>query len=347
MGDDRRRPGEQASRRDDTLRRWIADEVHPYCAPLRERLDRSGLGRRGVRTVADLARLPVTELDDLGDGRRSVLEPTPEAIRAAGSPELRARLLVSDVVGGSDDFARRHVDPPFKPVTWTAARHPGGVLLTGWTTSDLDQLAALGRRALALAGVVTGDRVASLGSGAGIGALQLELGARDAGVSHVRVDPDDPSDVLPVVAPSVVSGTPDHLVALVERGLPASVRLLVAQVGPEGAGPALRRLRRRSGTPVRLWWAPAGVRAAWASCEADQLHTRPEHEHLEVVDDSGAPAPSGRLVWSAVGWRGSVWLRLALGPEGRLEHDRCRCGRTTPRGLGARRPAAAPVRASR
>jgi len=341
MGDDRRRPGEQASRRDDTLRRWITGEVHPYSAPLRERLDRSGLGRRGLRTASDLACLPVTELAELGDGRRWVLEPTADRIRAAGSPELRARLLLSEVVGGSDSFARRHVDLPYKPVAWTAARHPGGVLLTGWTTSDLERLAALGRRGLALAGVVPGDRVAELGRGAGIGALQLEVGARDAGVPHLRVDPDDATEVLPVAAPSVVSGAPDALASLVDSGLPAKVRLLVAQVGPEGAGASLRRLRRRSDVPVRMWWAPAGVRAAWASCEADQVHTWPEHEHLEVVDDAGEPASRGRLVWSAVGWRGSVWLRVALGPEGRIQGDRCRCGRTTPRLLGARRPASA------
>lgn len=339
MGDDRRRPGEQASRRDETLRRWIADEVHAYGAPVRERLDRSGLGRRGIRTAADLARLPVTELDDLGDGRAWVLEPTADRIRAAGSPALRARLLVSDVIGRRDDFGRRHVDVPFKPVAWTAARRPAGVLLTGWTTSDLERLAGLGRRGLALAGVAPDDRVATVGSGAGIGALQLELGARDAGVPHVRVEPADAPDVLPVAAPSVVSAPPRPLLGLVDAGLPASVRLLVAQVGPEGAGASLRRLRRRSPVPVRLWWSPAGVRAAWASCEADQLHTWPEHEHLEVVDPAGAPATSGRLVWSAVGWRGSVWLRVALGPDGRVEHDRCRCGRTTPRVLGARRPA--------
>ncbi|HEX4903174.1 MAG TPA: hypothetical protein VFV42_10225 [Acidimicrobiales bacterium] len=343
MGDDRRRPGEQASRRDDALRRWIADEVHPYSAPLRERLDRSGLGRRGVRGASDLARLPVVELEALGDGRGWVLEPTADRIRTEGAPELRARLLVSDVVGGRDTFSRRHVDLPYKPVAWTAARHADGVLLTGWTTTDLDQLGVLGRRALAVSGVVPEDRVADVGAGAGIGALQLELGARDAGVPHVRIGPDEAVGVLPVVAPSVLTGPPATLLELAGGGLPASIRLLVAQVGPEGAGVALRRLRRHSPVPVRLWWAPAGVRAAWASCEVDQLHTWPEHEHLEVVDDAGTPSAQGRLVWSAVGWRGSVWLRVALGPDGRIEHERCRCGRTTPRVLGARRPAAAGV----
>jgi hypothetical protein len=347
MSDDRRRTGQLESQRDDTLRRWIAGEVHPYCAPLRERLDRSGLGRRGVRTAADLGRIPVTDLSELGDGRRWVLEPTAERIRAAGSPELRARLLVSDVVGGQEAFARRHVDLPYKPVTWVAAPHPAGVLLTGWTTSDLEQLARLGRRALAVSGVRPGDRIACVSTGGGIGPVQLELGARDAGIAHLRARPDGAADVLAVAAPSVVSGPATGLVDLVRAELPPSVRLLVAQLGPEDAGADLPALRREAGVPVRLWWAPAGVRAAWATCEADQLHTWPDHEHLEVVDEHAEAAEVGRLVWSAVGWRGTVWLRLALGPEGRVERGRCTCGRTTPRVLGARRLAGSRRRADR
>jgi hypothetical protein len=340
MSDDRRRPGQQASRRDETLRHWIAAEVHPYSEPLREALDRSGLGRRGVRGADDLRRLHPIELGALGDGRRWVLQPTPERIRTAAPPAVRARLVAADVLGRQDAFARRDVDLPFKPVTWTAAALPDGVLLTGWTTSDLELLGQLGRRALAIAGVHPDDRIACTAGAAGVGPVQLELGARQAGVAHLRADPAGAAE-LAVAAPSVVSGTPATIEVLLDRGLPSSVRMLVVHVGGTADAAGLPALRRRAGVPVRLWWAPPGVRAAWATCDADQLHTWPEHEVIEVVDDARAPAGSGRLVWSAVGWRGSVWLRLVLGPAGRIEHGECRCGRTTPRVLGARRPAAA------
>lgn len=336
MSDDRRRIGQQASRRDEVLRRWIADEVHPYCPPVRRYLDRSGLGRRGVRGAADLARLPVIELAELGDGRGWVLEPTAERIREEGALALRARLLVADVLGRRDAFARQDVDLPYKPVAWTAAPHADGTLLIGSTTSDLERLAALGRRALAISGITAADRIVAWEAD-GVGTLQLELGARDAGVAHLRAIGD-----LGVVArtrATVLAGPPAALAAAVDGGLPDSVRLLIAHLGSAAGGPSLRDLRARAGRPLRLWWAPAGVRAAWVTCEADQLHSWPEHEHLEVVDDAGRPAESGRLVWSAVGWRGSVWLRVALGPHGRVARDECRCGRTTPRVLGAGRPA--------
>lgn len=345
MSDDRRRPGQHESRRDQDLRRWIAEEVHPFGEPVRDQLERAGLGRRGVRTAGDLARLPVTELADLGDGRRYVLEPTAERIRESAGIELKGRLLVADVLGRRDGFARHDVDAPFKPVRWTADVHPTGTLFVGSTTSDLDRLATLGRRALAVNGITPADRVACTADAVGVGAVQLELGAREAGVAHLVLDPSDWA-LLEAAAPTVLAGTAAALGGAVEGGLPASVRLLVVHVGPAGGGD-LGALRRRSGRPVRLWWAPAGVRAAWVTCEADQLHTWPEHEHVEVVDESGRPADSGRLVWSAVGWRGSVWLRVALGPHGRVDRTACSCGRTTPRVLGAARtPRTAPAAAA-
>lgn len=347
MSDDRRRPGQHESRRDEVLRRWIAEEVHPFSVPLRAQLERSGLGRRGVRRAGDLARLPVTELADLGDGRPFVLEPTAERIREAAGVEMRVRLVAADVLGRRDGFARREVDLPYKPVRWTAEPHALGTLYVAATGTDLDRLAELGRRALAISGIAPTDRLACIGPGPGIGPLQLELGARDAGVAHLAVDACVTPGLLADAAPTVLAGSVDALSRIVDAGLPGSVRLLVAHVGaPKGED--LVGLRRRAGRPVRLWWAPPGVRAAWASCEADQLHTWPEDEHLEVVDDGGRPVDSGRLVWSAVGWHGSVWLRVALGPEGRVDRSACSCGRTTPRVRGAartrrpRRPAAEP-----
>lgn len=335
MSDDRRRPGQHESRRDQVLRRWIADEVHPFCEPVRAQLERSGLGRRGARTASDLARIPVTELADLGDGRHNVLQPTAERIRESGGLGLKGRLLVADVLGRRDDFARHDVDGPYKPVCWTAGSHPGGALFVGATSTDLDRLAELGRRSLAINGIAPSDRVACTAGAVGVGPLQLELGARDAGVAHLVLDAADRA-LLEAASPTVLAGTPASLDQVLGGGLPASVRMLVVHVGVTGGGD-LGGIRRRSGLPVRLWWAPTGVRAAWVTCEADQLHTWPEHEHVEVVDDDGRATGSGRLVWSAIGWRGSVWLRVALGPLGRVDRSACTCGRTTPRVLGAGR----------
>ncbi len=345
MSDDRRRPGQQTSSRDETLRRWIAEEVHPYHELLRAQLRGAGLGRREVRTAEDLDRLDITELAALGDGRRWVLAPTVEAIRSTGSVGMRLRLLVADVLGRRDGFARRDVDGPYKPVRWFASATADGTLFSATTSTDLDRLAVLGRRGLAISGVTVQDRLACTEpAGTGIGSLQLALGARDAGVACLAVDPDAHADVLAAAAPTVVSGTPASLARAIEDGLADGVRLLLVHASPSLDRDQIDALAQRSGRAVRVWWSPPGTRAAWVTCERGELHTWPEHEHLSTVDADGRSAESGRLVWSAVGWRGSVWLRVALGFHGTVQRDACACGRTTPRVRVAPAPAAAQTR---
>lgn len=339
MSEDRRRPAQYASLRDAALRTWIATEVHPYSKPLRASLDRAGLGRSGVRSADDLRRLPVTTLADLGDGRDHVLTPTATSVRSDGDLKLRVKLAVGRLRGDGDDVARREVDAAYRPVSWTAAPGPGGTALyTASTSTDLDVLAALGRRGLSISGLRVDDRVlVTEGVGAGVGARQLLEGCRSGGVAVMQLDPDLPRAVVDDAAPTVVTGTPSSLRSLLSAGpLPASVRLAVVHTWPPGLDedpalhedPALQEapaLQDELGVPVSRWWAPTGVRSAWIQCPGGEgFHTWPTHEHLD--------ADGGPVVWSAVGWRGSVWLRVALGMQGRLDATACgSCGRTTPR----------------
>ena len=84
-------------------------------------------------------------------------------------------------------------------------------------------------------------------------------------------------------------------------------------------------------------WAPPGVRSLWAECRGGRgLHTSPGVELVEIVDPlSGARVPpggEGEVVWTSVGWRGTVFLRLRTDVYATLEEGRCpTCGRTSPR----------------
>src|SRR5439155_3471852 len=54
------------------------------------------------------------------------------------------------------------------------------------------------------------------------------------------------------------------------------------------------------------------------------FHTWPHAEVVEIVGDE--------VVWTALGWRGTVLVRLRTGQQGRIEPGVCpTCGRTTPR----------------
>lgn len=334
-GDDRRRPAQYGSLRDERLRSWVTDEVYPYSRQLRPALDDAGLGRRGVRSAADLRRLPITPLAALRDGRRYVLEPLTETIEAHGTLALRARLAVAERIGRVDRFAAEHIDPAYRPVSWTTADSDAGSLFVASTATDLDHLATLGRRALATSGVRADDRVAVVDpAGSGIGPWQLVAGAHAAGVAVLHLDRHDGSDavgaVLERAAPTVVAARAGTLTGAVTAGLPSSVRLLVVHDGPPPTRDQTAALAA-TGLPLAAWWTPPGARAAWVRCPGGVgYHTWPTDELVEIVD--------GRLVWSAVGWRGSVWLRVDTGVRALLDHTECAaCGRTTPR-VQLRRP---------
>ena len=77
-------------------------------------------------------------------------------------------------------------------------------------------------------------------------------------------------------------------------------------------------------------WAPPGARALWSECRGGGAgyHTAPDTELVET--DRG----TGELLWSAIGWKGSVFLRLATRMRANIDESPCpRCRRTTPRVL--------------
>lgn len=352
MNEDRRRVEQYASERDAELRSWLSSAVYPHSAVIRQELDAAGLGRRGVRTASDLARLPTVRLAELADGRAHVLEPTVASIAAHGPPQIRLRLRVADVFGRRPELAREHVDPRFRPVLWTVS----GELFVSSTGADLDRLAELGRRSLSISGVRQDDRMLVLDPAGGrIGPWQLLSGARDAGIAVLHADEAGP-ELVERAAPTVLAGRASSLCAAVASGLPASVRLLIVH---DGALPDDRQQTTlgATGLPVAEWWQAPSARAAWIRCPGGRgFHTWPTDEVVEVLDETGHRAERGELVWSAVGWFGSVWLRVRTGVAVAVDPEPCgACGRTTPRvdllptdvaGTGAqRRRRREPVRA--
>jgi hypothetical protein len=341
MSDDRRRTEQYASLRDERLRPWMAGAVYPYSAPLREAMRRAGLGQTSVKGADDLRRLPLLELADLGDGRAFVLRPTAVSVAAYGPLADRAALRIADAFGRRPELARQRIDPEHKPVLWTSVPTVAGSLLAASTTTDLDQLTALGRRAITTSGIGEDDRVVVLGAaGPGVGPWQLAAGCRDAGVQLLHAGTEDHHAVVRSAQPTVVAGRGADLARLAETGFPESVRLLVRHDGPR-LDADQREALAAAGLPLAEWWAPAGVRAAWVRCPGGVgYHTWPTHELLEVLDEQGHRVTEGRLVWSAVGWHGSVWLRVAIGARGRVHAEPCAaCGRTTPRVQPVARPA--------
>jgi len=325
-------------------------EVYAYSPFYRARLDDAGLGPTGVRGQGDLFRLPTTTLAEVADPAALVLRPERASIARHGERRLAWRMRLARLGGRSARVGREHVDPVYKPVHWVLA----GDLPVGYSSADLSTLAELGRRWLEGAGLLTSDVLVSvLPPGPHVAFWQLVLGARRGGIPSIFLAPGPEPAQVERLRPDVLAGPPAGLARLLQSLLDADHRLpglhtvlTAGEVLDSGTGARLAGLAAQVAGPppgggkppaVLSAWAPPGARAVWAQCRGGEgLHTWPTSEVLEVVDPLTGmvvgPGADGEVVWTALGWHGSVLLRLRTGAYGILDGARCdACGGSSPR----------------
>ena len=316
---------------------YLTAEVLPFSDHYRDVLQRAQWPRSGPG-VEDLARLPITEPEELEVPSGLVLRPDPERIRQ-GPPRLRWRLRAAEILGYRKQFGRTRIDPIYKPIHWTV----DDGLLVASSATDLDRLAEIGRRWLEAAGVRADDTVVSMvAPGPTLAFWELQLGARRAGLSALFL-PDPPSvDELSRLRPDVLAGSTDDLLRVLmgASGAASDVHQLrtVLAVGAPLAERDRRLLQDLAPNAVVLQaWAPPGVRSLWFECRGGTgLHTQPGAELIEVVvppdDRAAVPGQYGDLLWTSLGWRGTVVVRLRTGLLGGLDASVCSaCGRGSPR----------------
>lgn len=315
--------GSTPARRDRLVSRYLHTEVTAYSTYWRSALATS-LGAVPPRPVADFA----TAAPSL------VLRPDVSTIYHFGARRLALRTAWSRLWGRQGRVNDRRLIPRYKPVLWTLA---DGVPV-GYSEADLDRLARLGARWLADAGVGPDDVVVSvLPPGPDPAWWQVVAGARRARLSTVHLSPAAAVADLARLEPSVLVGRPMDLLRLLEAG--ARARLVLAVGGFLDEGLRRRLADAAAGVPVLSAWAPAGVRAMWGECRGGPscgLHTWPASEVVELVDPlSGVAVPpgaGGEVVWSPLGWRGTVMLRVRTGVFATVEDGPCPgCGRVGPR----------------
>ncbi len=334
---------------DRALARYLRQEVGAHSPYYRRRL--GDAGEAGwPRSLDDLSRLPLLSLDGIDDPACFVLRPDWTSIDRSGDPRLAARVAMSRLGGRQQRRSRRLVDHRYKPLHWTLE---AGVPV-GSSAADLERLGRLGARWLALAGVRPTDVLVGFAPpGPNLAFWQLVLGARGAGVSAVHLPPPPAAHEVATLRPTVLAGRPFDLARLLTAArteghpLPA-VRTLLALGGPleEGVRAKLSRLLDSpADAAVVAAWAPPGVRALWSECRPGAgagemprpgLHAWPEAEVLEVIDPlSGASAPpgaDGEVVWTALGWSGTVFVRLRTGVFAMIDAGPCpACRRRGPR----------------
>ncbi|HUW01250.1 MAG TPA: hypothetical protein VMW08_02740 [Acidimicrobiales bacterium] len=295
------RPGQMRKRQFRALRRYLVDEIHPYMEVHRRALDAAGVDHGRIAGLDEFARVSPTTLDEVGSGAGHLLEPTQDLIRSQGPVGLRLRCHAARLTGGRAKLDHERLAPRYKPLLWTR----DGILRTGWSAADLRRLGDLGRRLLQRAGVVGADRLLTVGLAPDQTAFwQLSLGARAGGVTAMHLTSPDPAVLVDGNA-SVIAGPVaaiDAMFAAVE-GHAVTTAIVVGE--PPSAAERARLCSRWSAEVVSAW-APPGVRSLWSERRGvPGLVTSADADVVEIVD--------GEVVWSSLGWAGTVLLRLRTG----------------------------------
>ena len=331
------RPARLRMGQDRALARYVRNHVAPF-----SRFHAEVLRAQPVNGRGDLASLPLVRLDEIDDPADLVLRPTADRLASAPDRDLRIGWWWARLRRRTAAFNREVLEPHYKPIHWHAEPLP-----IGYTASDLERLADVGRAGLEMAGVGANDVIVSVHPpGPTLAFWQLHLGARRAGVPSLFLGPDVAPDEVARLRPTVLAGRGGDLIRLLEDGRDAGFSfagLSTLIVLGEPLDPARRaRLAEVGGSPsgpvaVVAMWAPPGVRALWTECrDGIDVHTWPTAEVVELIDPlSGASVPpgaDGEMVWTPLGWMGSVVLRLRTGVYGCIDDTACvSCGRTSPR----------------
>ncbi len=337
---EKRKPSWIRNAQDRAMRRYLAQDVYPYSPYYQVRFDEVGLGQRGVKNRDDLEQLPLTVFEDIVNPASVVLRPDEQSIQQFARIGLVARVFWAKLWRREWVVNQRLIDPVYKPLHW----HVDDGFPIGSSAEDVERLAEIGRRWLELAGVARYDVLVSvLPPGPNLAYWELVLGSRQAGVSALHLNPTTTVQHLAAARPNVLAGRPGDLVRLLEAARPLERNLDGLRTVLVAGGRLDNSTRRQLNNlvdgraSVVAAWAPPGVRALWSECrEGEGFHTSPDAEVLEVVDPlSGVPLArggEGEIVWSALDWKGTVFLRLRTGVYGAIDETPCpACGRSTPR----------------
>ncbi len=294
------------------LRKCIADvkERVPFYRDLLE-----GIESGSIQSLADLAKLPFTNKQDLRDNY-------PFGLFAVPMSEV-VRIHASSGTSG-------------KPT------------VVGYTANDIDMWAGLAARALSMAGVTRDDIVQnSYGYGLFTGGLGLHYGIEKLGAAVVPASSGNTARqvmLLQDFETTVLCSTPSYALVLAEAALNAGFDLANGplRVGIFGAEPWSEQMRAHLQTRLGITALDIfglsevmGPAVAMECTHQTGMHIAEDHFIPEVIDsETLEPVPmgqSGELVFSCVTKDALPLIRYRTHDLARLISGECPCGRTTVR----------------
>lgn len=280
---------------------------------LRRRMEAVGLRPAGIRTLEDLARLPVIKKAAMPDLQRA--DPPFGGFCTARSEDLHWVFVSPGPI--YEPFARREGSPWRTEVSGFAGGFRPGDVVVNTFLYHLTPAAHLIDRGLALLGCTV------VPTGPGNAEIQVKT-------------------ILDLRATGYV-GTPSFLLSLLkhaEERVVGRLPLEVAHVGAEPLPPSLRRtFEDQYGVLTRQSFGTADLGIVAYECrEADGMHVM-EDAILEICDpETGTPLPPGETgeIVCTVNHKTYPMIRFGTGDLSALTEAPCPCGRTSARMLGWR-----------
>ncbi len=293
--------------------REVAARVYERVPLYRRRFDEAGIRPDGIRSLADVARLPFTHKRDFRD-------------------QYPLRLLASP----QQEVVRIHA----------SSGTTGKPTVVGYTRADIATWAEVCARCLAASGARPGDVFQNAyGYGLFTGGLGMHYGGELMGMTVLPVsggNTDRQIMLLQDFKVRVMACTPSYALTLAEalaaRGI--AVGSLALRVGVLGAEPWTEAMRRQIEAQLRIdavnIYGLSEVIGPGVSNECVEAksgsHIFEDHFLPEVVDpETGAPlAPGevGELVITTLTKEALPVIRYRTGDLTSLSPDPCRCGRT-------------------
>ena len=275
----------------------------------------AGIEPGGIQSLADLARLPFTNKQDLRDNYPFGLFAAP----------------MSDVV-------RIHA----------SSGTTGKPTVVGYTANDIETWAGLAARALSLAGVTRDDIVQNAyGYGLFTGGLGLHYGVEKLGAAVVPVSSGNTARqvmLLQDFGTTVLCATPSYALVLAEGAAEAGYDLPAGplRVGILGAEPWSEQMRteiesRLGITALDIYGLSEvmGPAVAMECAEKTGMHIAEDHFIPEIIDpETSETLPLGQpgeLVFTCFTKEALPLIRYRTHDLARLLPGDCPCGRTTVR----------------
>jgi phenylacetate-CoA ligase len=286
--------------------------AYEHVALFRQRLDERNLAPAGIRSLADLERLPFTIKADLRDTYPSGLFASP----------------MKDVV-------RLHA----------SSGTTGKPIVVAYTKTDIEVWSEAIARCLAGCGLSRGDIIQiSYGYGLFTGGLGAHYGAERLGAAVIPAsggNADRQIMLLKDFGVTAMCCTPSYFLHLVERAAEMGVDMkkLPLKAGIFGAEPWTESMRQRiqSDTNVEAFdiYGLSEIIGPGVGCECTchtGLHILEDHFYPEIIDpETGAVLPEGaegELVLTTLSKQAMPMIRYRTRDITSFEPGRCPCGRT-------------------